>query len=169
LGRLVLAERPDQDRGDCMTTSERRGLASASPHDWADHCTDARHTAGSGPLLRLWVVCARGRTRTERFSGAPLDGGLGALCSRFAVVSCRRGYLGRGRPSQRRGRVICERCAVSDPVRSRQARALAERALVRLVRAYCDVPEFLLLGGLVPDPCFAASPTIAMSGPPTSM
>jgi Nucleotidyl transferase AbiEii toxin, Type IV TA system len=40
---------------------------------------------------------------------------------------------------------------VSDPARSRQARALAERALVRLVRAYGDVPEFVLLGGLVPD------------------
>jgi len=40
---------------------------------------------------------------------------------------------------------------VSDPVRSRQARELAERALVRLVAAYGEVPEFVLLGGLVPD------------------
>jgi len=40
---------------------------------------------------------------------------------------------------------------VSDPPRSRQARELAERALVRLVLAYGDVPEFVLLGGLVPD------------------
>jgi hypothetical protein len=50
-----------------------------------DHCTDARRTAGSGPLLCLWVVCARDRTRTERFSGAPFDGGLGALWLRCAV------------------------------------------------------------------------------------
>lgn len=40
---------------------------------------------------------------------------------------------------------------VSDPVRSRQARQLAERALVRLVVAYGEIPEFVLLGGLVPD------------------
>jgi len=40
---------------------------------------------------------------------------------------------------------------MSDPIRSRRARHLAERALVRLVRAYGDVPEFVLLGGLVPD------------------
>src|SRR5665213_250163 len=40
---------------------------------------------------------------------------------------------------------------MSDPIRSRRARNLAERALVRLVRAYGDVPEFVLLGGLVPD------------------
>ena len=38
---------------------------------------------------------------------------------------------------------------MSDPVRSRQARELAERALVRLVHTYGDVPEFVLLGGLV--------------------
>jgi hypothetical protein len=35
--------------------------------------------------------------------------------------------------------------------RSRDARRLAERALVRLVHAYGSVPEFVLLGGLVPD------------------
>jgi hypothetical protein len=40
---------------------------------------------------------------------------------------------------------------VSDPVRSRQARELAERALVRLVAAYGEIPGFVLLGGLVPD------------------
>ena len=40
---------------------------------------------------------------------------------------------------------------MSDPIRSRRARDLAQRALVRLVRAYGDVPEFVLLGGLVPD------------------
>ncbi len=40
---------------------------------------------------------------------------------------------------------------MSDPERSRAARDLAERALVRLVQQYGDVPEFVLLGGLVPD------------------
>jgi hypothetical protein len=40
---------------------------------------------------------------------------------------------------------------VSDPERNRAARELAERALVRLVREYGDTPEFVLLGGLVPD------------------
>jgi len=40
---------------------------------------------------------------------------------------------------------------MSEPIRSRQARDLAEAALVRLVRAYGAVPEFVLLGGLVPD------------------
>jgi len=40
---------------------------------------------------------------------------------------------------------------VSDPVRSRAARELAERALVRLVSEYGSVPEFVLLGGLLPD------------------
>lgn len=40
---------------------------------------------------------------------------------------------------------------MSDPVRSRQARDLAEGALVRLVAAYGEMPEFVLLGGLVPD------------------
>jgi hypothetical protein len=40
---------------------------------------------------------------------------------------------------------------VSDQERSRAARQLAERALVRLVREYGEVPEFVLLGGLVPD------------------
>jgi len=40
---------------------------------------------------------------------------------------------------------------MSEPIRSRQARDLAEAALVRLARAYGEVPEFVLLGGLVPD------------------
>jgi len=40
---------------------------------------------------------------------------------------------------------------MSEPPRSRQARALAEAALVRLVTAYGETPEFVLLGGLVPD------------------
>lgn len=40
---------------------------------------------------------------------------------------------------------------MSDPIRSRRARDLAENALVRLVQAYGEVPEFVLLGGLVPD------------------
>jgi hypothetical protein len=40
---------------------------------------------------------------------------------------------------------------VSDPARSREARGLAERALVRLVKEYGAVPEFVLLGGLVPE------------------
>jgi hypothetical protein len=38
-----------------------------------------------------------------------------------------------------------------EPPRSRQARALAQAALVRLVTAYGETPEFVLLGGLVPD------------------
>lgn len=38
-----------------------------------------------------------------------------------------------------------------EPQRSYQARAYAEAALVRLVRAYGETPEFVLLGGLVPD------------------
>ena len=40
---------------------------------------------------------------------------------------------------------------MSEPPRNRQARALAEAALVRLVRAYGETPEFVLLGGLLPD------------------
>ena len=45
-----------------------------------------------------------------------------------------------------------------DPVRSRETRALAERALVRLVRAYGDIPELVLLGGLVPDLLCSSAP-----------
>ena len=40
---------------------------------------------------------------------------------------------------------------MSEPPRSRDARALAEAALVRLVLEYGEIPEFVLLGGLVPD------------------
>jgi hypothetical protein len=38
-----------------------------------------------------------------------------------------------------------------DPPRSRTARAAAERALIRVVHHYGARPEFVLLGGLVPD------------------
>lgn len=38
-----------------------------------------------------------------------------------------------------------------DVPRSRPARAAAERALVRMVHHYGGRPEFVLLGGLVPD------------------
>jgi hypothetical protein len=40
---------------------------------------------------------------------------------------------------------------MSEPARSRQARDLAEASLVRIVRGYGTVPEFVLIGGLVPD------------------
>ena len=40
---------------------------------------------------------------------------------------------------------------MSEPARSRQARHLAEASLVRIVRGYGTVPEFVLIGGLVPD------------------
>lgn len=40
---------------------------------------------------------------------------------------------------------------MSEPARSRYARQLAETALVRLVHAYGTLPDFVLLGGLVPD------------------
>lgn len=47
-----------------------------------------------------------------------------------------------------------------EPARSRQARHLAERALIRLVQEYGAVPEFVVLGGLVPDLlCSRASST----------
>jgi hypothetical protein len=42
--------------------------------------------------------------------------------------------------------------------RSYQARAYAEAALVRLVRAYGETPEFVLLGGLVPDLLCSGAP-----------
>jgi hypothetical protein len=38
-----------------------------------------------------------------------------------------------------------------DPPRSRAARAAAESALVRVVHHYGSRPEFVLLGGLVPE------------------
>lgn len=40
---------------------------------------------------------------------------------------------------------------VEELPRSRAARAAAERALVRLVRQYGELPEFVVLGGLVPE------------------
>ncbi len=40
---------------------------------------------------------------------------------------------------------------MSEPRRSRQSRQLAEAALGRIVIAYGSIPEFVLLGGLVPD------------------
>lgn len=40
---------------------------------------------------------------------------------------------------------------MSEPPRTRRARELASAALVRLVRSYEGMPEFVLLGGLVPD------------------
>ena len=43
------------------------------------------------------------------------------------------------------------------PLRSRAAREAAERALVRIVRHYGGRPEFVLLGGLVPDLLCAGS------------
>lgn len=44
-----------------------------------------------------------------------------------------------------------------DEERSRAARAAAERALIRVVHHYGARPEFVLLGGLVPDLLCAAS------------
>lgn len=44
-----------------------------------------------------------------------------------------------------------------DPPRSRAARAAAERALIRVVHHYGGRPEFVLLGGLVPDLLCAGS------------
>lgn len=38
-----------------------------------------------------------------------------------------------------------------EPLRSRVARAAAEAALVRVVHHYGDRPEFVVLGGLVPE------------------
>ena len=38
-----------------------------------------------------------------------------------------------------------------EPDRSRAARQAAERALVRVVHEYGRRPEFVVLGGLVPD------------------
>ena len=40
---------------------------------------------------------------------------------------------------------------MSEPARSRQSRQLAEAALGRIVIAFRSTPEFVLLGGLVPD------------------
>lgn len=49
---------------------------------------------------------------------------------------------------------------MSEPARSRHARQLAEAALVRIVDAYGAVPEFVLLGGLVPDLLCSQSSTL---------
>ena len=53
-----------------------------------------------------------------------------------------------------------ERYSVSEPPRGRDARRLAETALVRIVDAYGAVPEFVLLGGLVPDLLCSRSSTL---------
>ncbi len=45
-----------------------------------------------------------------------------------------------------------------DPPRSRVARAAAEAALVRVVHHYGDRPEFVVLGGLVPELLCSTSP-----------
>lgn len=49
---------------------------------------------------------------------------------------------------------------MSQPSRSRHARQLAESALVRIVNAYGAVPEFVLLGGLIPDLLCSRSSTL---------
>ena len=53
--------------------------------------------------------------------------------------------------------------------RCRLARALAESALVRLVTAYGEPPEFALLGGLVPDLLCLGVWSASTLGPPMSM
>jgi len=45
----------------------------------------------------------------------------------------------------------------SDPLRSRVARDAAEAALVHIVHHYGERPEFVVLGGLVPELLFAES------------
>src|SRR5688572_9136161 len=42
-------------------------------------------------------------------------------------------------------------CVATEPPRSRAARAAAEAALVRVVHHYGSRPEFVVLGGLVPE------------------
>src|SRR5712692_1161649 len=42
-------------------------------------------------------------------------------------------------------------CMATEPPRSRAARAAAEAALVRVVHHYGSRPEFVVLGGLVPE------------------
>lgn len=52
----------------------------------------------------------------------------------------------------KRPRSTSGRCAtLPEPVRSRSARKAAEEALVRVVHHYGRTPEFVLLGGLVPE------------------
>ena len=43
--------------------------------------------------------------------------------------------------------------------RSRQARAAAEQALVRIVHNYGSRPEFVVLGGLVPESMVKSVPS----------
>lgn len=50
-----------------------------------------------------------------------------------------------------------------EPLRSRTARAAAERALIRVVHHYGSRPEFVLLGGLVPD-LLCSTSTMVHSG-----
>ena len=45
-----------------------------------------------------------------------------------------------------------------EPIRSRAARQAAERALIRVVHHYGARPEFVVLGGLVPELLCSASP-----------
>jgi hypothetical protein len=45
-----------------------------------------------------------------------------------------------------------------DPSRTRETRAAAERALVRIVHHYGTTPEFVVLGGLMPDLLCSTSP-----------
>ncbi len=47
---------------------------------------------------------------------------------------------------------------MADVERSRAARIAAERALVRVVHHYWERPEFVVLGGLVPELLCRASP-----------
>lgn len=50
-----------------------------------------------------------------------------------------------------------------EPVRSRAARQAAERALIRVVHHYGARPEFVVLGGLVPE-LLCSSSTFAHAG-----
>jgi len=59
--------------------------------------------------------------------------------------------------AERRRRSIFERSFMLDPERNRVARAAAEAALVRVVHHYGARPEFVLLGGLLPEYLCGAS------------
>ena len=53
---------------------------------------------------------------------------------------------------------ICVRLSVVDePPRSREARAAAEQGLARVVHHYGSRPEFVVIGGLVPELLCAGS------------
>lgn len=54
-------------------------------------------------------------------------------------------------------RVAARGAARRSPHRARSARDAAERALIRVVHHYGSRPEFVLLGGLVPDLLCSAS------------